>query len=83
MAVLFLWMKFWQVIFARRVRAQIAAETCRRRWAFRRCGRIVFTQTILQPSGLFLIPLALIPALPFAWVYAFFRTSPRWPTATE
>src|SRR5207245_9755241 len=37
------------------------------------CWRIFISQTALQPAGLFLLPLALIPALPFAWVYAFFQ----------
>jgi len=29
----------------------------------------------LQPAGLFLIPLSLVPALPFAWVFAFFQNA--------
>jgi small-conductance mechanosensitive channel len=69
---LFLWMKFWQAVFARRIRAQIAAEPPPR-LNFRRCARIFLTQTILQSLGLFLIPLALVPVIPFAWVYAFFQ----------
>jgi hypothetical protein len=69
---LFLWMKFWQAIFARCIRAQIAVESPPPPH-FRRCVRIFLTQTILQPPGLFLIPFALLPLLPFAWVYAFFQ----------
>ena len=72
MAALFLWMKFWQVIFARRLRAHVAAEPAPR-WTVRRWGRIFLTQAFVQPSGLFVIPLSLIPVLPAAWVYAFYQ----------
>jgi hypothetical protein len=71
---LFLWMKFWQAIFARRVRAQIAAEPPPR-LNFRRVLNTFLTQTIVQPPGLFILPLALVPAIPFAWVYAFFQNA--------
>src|SRR5580698_7976778 len=70
MAVLFFWMKFWQSVFARRVRAQAAGEPFPR-FTLRASGRMFFTQAIIQPLGLLLLPLALIPALPFPWVYAF------------
>ncbi len=72
MAVLFFWMKFCQVLFARSLRAQITGENfpCLN---FRQCARIFLTQTILQPLGLFLIPFAAVPLIPFPWVYAFFQ----------
>jgi hypothetical protein len=72
MSAMFLWMKFWQVIFARRVRAQVAGEMPPR-WDILCCGRVFVVQAIMQPSGLFVIPLSLVPALPFAWVYAFYQ----------
>ncbi len=72
MAALFLWMKFWQVIFARRLRAHVAAEPVPH-WTVRRWGRVFLTQTFVQPSGLFVVPLSLIPILPAAWVYAFYQ----------
>ncbi|MGD0349855.1 MAG: hypothetical protein ABSB84_06010 [Verrucomicrobiota bacterium] len=73
-AALFLWMKFWQVIFARRLRAHVAAEPMPR-WTARRWGRVLLTQAFVQPSGLFVIPLALVPMLPAAWVYAFYQNA--------
>ncbi len=73
-SLLFLWMKFWQVIFARRVRAQVAAAAPPA-LNFHRGTRIFLTQAILQPSGLFLIPLSMVPVLPFAWVYAFYQNA--------
>src|SRR6185312_14296609 len=68
MCVLFLWMKFWQAVFARHIRAQIAVDPPTP-FNFRRAVKTFFTQAILQPSGLLLIPLSAIPLLPFAWVY--------------
>jgi hypothetical protein len=72
MTALFLWMKFFQTLFARRIRAQLAAEPMPR-WSFRQGARILFTQAVIQPSGLFVIPVAIVLALPFAWVYAFYQ----------
>jgi hypothetical protein len=72
MAALFVWMKFWQVIFARRLRAHIAAEPAWH-WTVRRCGRVLLTQAFIQPSALFVVPLSLLPMLPAAWVYAFYQ----------
>ncbi|HKW30035.1 MAG TPA: hypothetical protein VJT54_11915 [Verrucomicrobiae bacterium] len=74
LAGLFFWMKFWQVIFARRLRAQVAAEPIPR-WTARRWGRVFLAQAFVQPTGLFLIPLLLIPVLPAAWVYAFYQNA--------
>ena len=71
-AALFLWMKFWQAIFARNLRAAFAGEPAPPLGLRRGC-RIFMAQTALQPSGLFLLPLALIPILPVAWVGAFYQ----------
>jgi hypothetical protein len=71
-SALFIWMKFWQALFARRLRAHCAGETPARLGVKRGC-QILFTQATLQPTGLFLLPLAAIPALPFPWVYAFYQ----------
>ncbi|MGA9875473.1 MAG: hypothetical protein WBQ21_06670, partial [Solirubrobacteraceae bacterium] len=72
LAVLFFWMKFCHAIFARRLRAQAARETYTPP-GWRPAVRIFFTQTIIQPWGMLILPLALIPALPFAWVFAQFQ----------
>lgn len=65
-------MKFWQAIFTGRIRAQRAAHAAPR-LRFRQVMRILLVQTVLQPLGLFIIPLSLIPVLPFAWVYTFYQ----------
>ncbi|HEU6446953.1 MAG TPA: hypothetical protein VFV23_00770 [Verrucomicrobiae bacterium] len=74
MTLLFLWMKFWQAIFARQIRAQMAAEQLPE-MNFRRGIRIFFSQAMVQSSGLFLIPLSIIPVLSFSWVYTFYQNA--------
>src|SRR5262245_30122228 len=72
--VLLFWMKFWQASFASRIREQLAAKPVSR-WGFRRSARVFLSQAVLQSSGLFLIPVALVLMLPFAWVYAFYQNA--------
>ena len=72
MALLFLWMKCWQAVFAGALRAQVAGRAAEP-WTLRRAGRLALAQMALQPSGLFAVPLALAAALPFPWVYGFYQ----------
>lgn len=72
MGLLFLWMKFWQAIFAQRIRAQRAAQPAPALTA-RATVKIFFVQAIWQPSGLFLIPLSFLTVFTFPWVYAFYQ----------
>jgi hypothetical protein len=73
LALLFLWMKFWQAIFANQLRAQICSLPPPR-WNVGKCWRILLIQTAVHPSGLFLLPLSLVlGGLPLAWFYAFYQ----------
>ncbi len=73
MALLFFWMKFWQSVFARRVRAQAAGEPFPR-FTLQACGRVFFTQAIIQSFGLVLLHHSRSHSvLPFPWVYAFYH----------
>lgn len=74
LALLFLWMKFWQAVFARKMRAQVAAEA-EPAWSAGRAWRVLLAQSAIQPWGLFVLPLALIAVLPFPTVYAFFQNA--------
>lgn len=74
LAVLFVWMKAWQAVFARQLRA-VASNRPLPSIPLRRWIRILFTQCVLQPSGLFLLPLALVVSLPFGWAYAFYQNA--------
>ncbi|HWW02259.1 MAG TPA: DUF4129 domain-containing protein [Candidatus Acidoferrum sp.] len=71
LAVLFLWMKCWHVLYVRALRDSIAGGlpplSPGAVW------RIVVTQAAMQPTGLFLLPLALVPVLPFPYVFAFYQ----------
>ena len=56
LALVFLWMKFWQTIFANQLRAQLCSLPAPR-WSAGKCWRILLIQTAVHPSGLFLLPL--------------------------
>lgn len=71
LATLFIWMKSWQAVFTSQVLDALTGNTTARPW--RHWARVVISQTTLQPSGLFLVPLASIPLVPFAWFYAFYQ----------
>ena len=73
LAALFLWMKFWQAVFARKLRAQLAGEAPPPLTLGRASG-IFYSQSVWQPTALFVLPLALIPALPFPWLYAYYQS---------
>src|SRR5438876_2612034 len=73
LALLFFWLKLWQAIFARRLRAQIVGHTPQS-LSLKRAAQIAVTQAILQPLGLFLIPVALLLLFPIAWVYGFYQS---------
>ena len=70
---LFFWMKTWQSIFTSELRAQVGGHASPR-WTISRLTRVAIAQMIVQPSGLFILPIALIIALPFGWAYAFYQS---------
>lgn len=72
LSVLYLWMKCWQTEFASQLTARIANRPMPRRPA-RELARLLAAQTVLQPAGLFAIPLAFLLMLPFGWVYAYYH----------
>ena len=71
-SALFIWMKCWHTVFARRIREQLTGEPTRP-WTIRSALRMATLQTAIQPTGLVLLPLALIITLPFGWLYAFYQ----------
>jgi len=70
LTLLFLWMKCCQAMFVRRLRASFGGLP---RLTFARCGRLCIAQVALQPTGLFLLPLALVPVFTFGWAYSFYQ----------
>ncbi|MBI5383350.1 MAG: DUF4129 domain-containing protein [Verrucomicrobia bacterium] len=72
LALLFFWMKCWQTVFANHLLSRLCGETAPR-FTVRRLLRAALAQTIVQPTGLFLLPIALVLVAPFGWVYAFYQ----------
>ncbi|HWN96816.1 MAG TPA: DUF4129 domain-containing protein [Methylomirabilota bacterium] len=72
LGLLFVWMKIWQSAFTRKLSAQLANEPLPKisAGAF---VRLVASQTLIQSTGLFFIPLAAQVLLPLAWVYTFYQ----------
>ena len=73
-ALLFIWMKCWQAVFAGQIKAFITEEKGQK-WNFRRILRLIASQSAIQPTGLILLPAASIVALPFGWAYAFYQNA--------
>jgi hypothetical protein len=72
MALLYIWMKAFQAVFARQLRARLSGRAGRRlspsAWA-----RHLLAQAALQPTSLFVLPLAALVLLPYGWAYAFYQ----------
>ena len=71
-SILFIWMKCWQSVFTHRLKMQISG-TAPAPVTIKNIMHLITTQTIIQPSGMFIIPAATIFAFPFCWVYAFYQ----------
>ena len=74
LSLLFLWMKCWQAVFARRLKAHVCGEPLPR-WTLRRIVRLAAVQIAIQPSSLFVLPIAALLLLPFGWVYASYNNA--------
>lgn len=72
LALAFLWMKLWQAVFTRHLHARLCGEP-QPRWQIRWLTRVAIAQAIVQPLGLFLLPVAFTIMLPFGWTLAFFN----------
>jgi hypothetical protein len=71
-AATFIWCKFWQALFG----VHLLAEASHRklpRWTWRSLLRVALTQASIQPTGLFVTPIALLITIPYAAVYAFYQ----------
>lgn len=72
LALLWIWMKCWQAVFAARLRARIhQAEQPRLNPAgILRTG---LRQAFMTPLSIFVLPVALLLTIPFGWCLAFFQ----------
>jgi len=72
LALLYCWMMYWQALFVRQLRSELSgAPRPARFWS--EAWRLGFVQFALQPTKLFLLPLAALIVIPFASVYAFYQ----------
>lgn len=74
LALTFIWMKTWQAVYTQAVRRAVSDEPAWP-WTVRRIARVVLHQLIVQPSGLILLPAALLALVPFPWVYAAYQNA--------
>ncbi len=74
LSALFLWMKGCHAIFTRHLVNDLCGEPAPR-WTFNALARTFAHQAILQPLGLFILPLSLVLFLPAPWTYAFFSNA--------
>ncbi len=72
LALLYLWKKCWQTVFATKLRAALLFQPDEG-WSAARVFRLVSIQAAWQPWGLILRPLTLVITLPFVWVSSFFQ----------
>jgi hypothetical protein len=72
MALLFLWLKCWQSVFAAKLHERVAALASST-WTMRRIFQLVLVQGALQPSRLIVHPISLVLTIPFGWVTAFYE----------
>ncbi len=72
LALLFVWMKCWHAVFVHKIRARITRQTAPH-WSLGRIARLSSTQSTIQASGLFLLPITLFLTVPFGWFYAFYQ----------
>jgi hypothetical protein len=71
-ALLYVWMKCWQAVFARQLYARLSGQP-QGHWTLSRVLQMAATQALIQSTSFFVLPLAALVALPFGWAYAFYH----------
>lgn len=72
LAGLFVWMKCWQVLFSRGVRAEVSGQSPPRLTPAR-LVRLAGSQLMLQPYGLVLIPVSMLLTVTFSAAYGYYQ----------
>ncbi len=72
LASLYIWMKFWQTVFAHRLRTQMAGEPPYR-WSLGRIYSVAAAQSLIQSTRFFVLPVAGVLLIPFGICYAFYQ----------
>ncbi|HVM60812.1 MAG TPA: DUF4129 domain-containing protein [Verrucomicrobiae bacterium] len=74
LSLLYLWMKCWQSVFAHHLHARLCGKSSAG-WSVHRLVHLVVAQTIIQSTALFVMPVAVVIALPVGWAYAFYQNA--------
>ena len=74
LALLYIWMKFWQTVFAHQVRAQLTGEPPYR-WSLSRITAVATTQSLIQSTRFIVLPVAGVILIPFGFCYAFYQNA--------
>jgi len=72
LTLLFIWMKTWQSLYARRLFERVRGESSPGR-GLGRMVRAAAIQAAIQPWGIVILPVAFIVMLPFPQAFAFFQ----------
>lgn len=72
LALLFIWMKYWQVRFCRRLTC-LLQDAAPESWPLSRSLATMARQCALHATGMALLPLAGLIVLPMGWIYAFYQ----------
>lgn len=74
LALLYAWMKLWHSIFAYQVKARIFGRL-QYPWSLPRIASITATQSLIQATRFFVIPIASLLMIPFGCCYAFYQNA--------
>lgn len=74
LALLFVWMKSWQAVFAQRLKESLQHVPFSP-YSWRRVWHLTMTQAIMQSWGMLLLPCSLLIGAPFPWLYAFYQNA--------
>lgn len=72
LALLFVWKQCGQSFFAARLRSHLLDQPAPH-WSGTGLWRLVLHQATWQPTGLVVLPLALLATVPFGWAFAFYQ----------
>jgi hypothetical protein len=71
-ALLFIWMKVWQLRYCRRLWCRLD-QAAPEKWSFKRIFAATARQSALHATGVLILPLAALFAVPLGWVIAFYQ----------
>ena len=74
LALLYVWMKSWQSVFAVQIRCQIERKQMRG-LTLAQLFVLAANQSIIHASGFIVLPVALLLAIPFGWCFAFYQNA--------